>query len=265
MADFAQRPQLADRLRKFVRARLHLVEQPHVLDRDHRLIGEGGDQLDLLVRERPYGASYERDDADRISFTQQGNSKDGPKTKRLLHVQIRVFRVRQHVGHMNGLCCRHRSSDDASSPAFVWDGLDILNDVRRVAVDRDQIVSIALLTRDGGHIRFAKVGRQFGQRIEHRLQIEGRAADDLEHVGGGGLLLQRFAQLVEQSRIFDGDDGLIGKIRDQLDLLVGERPHLLAVDAEGTDQRFFLEHRHDKKGPCARDIGNGNGRRIAFR
>ena len=31
----------------------------------------------------------------------------------------------------------------------------------------------------------------FDQRIEHRLQIEGRAADDLEHVGGGGLLLQR--------------------------------------------------------------------------
>ena len=32
------------------------------------------------------------------------------------------------------------------------------------------------------------------KRIEHRLQIERRAADDLEHVGGGGLLLQRFAE-----------------------------------------------------------------------
>ncbi len=31
----------------------------------------------------------------------------------------------------------------------------------------------------------------FGKRIEHRLQVEGRAADHLEHVGGGGLLLQR--------------------------------------------------------------------------
>ena len=47
------------------------------------------------------------------------------------------------------------------------------------------------------------------KRVEHRLQIEGRAADDLEHVGGGGLLLQRFAQLVEQARILDGDDGLL--------------------------------------------------------
>src|SRR5262249_14794345 len=38
-----------DRLREFAGACLHLVEQPHVLDRDHRLVGKGLDQLDLLV------------------------------------------------------------------------------------------------------------------------------------------------------------------------------------------------------------------------
>ena len=70
----------------------------------------------------------------------------------------------------------------------------------------------------------------FDQRVEHGLQIEGRAADDLEHVGGRGLLLQRFAQLVEQSRVLDGDDGLGGEIRDQLNLFVAERSHFLAVD-----------------------------------
>ena len=42
-------PSLCD----LARARLHLVEQAHVLDRDHGLVGEGGDQLDLLVGERP--------------------------------------------------------------------------------------------------------------------------------------------------------------------------------------------------------------------
>ena len=58
----------------------------------------------------------------------------------------------------------------------------------------------------------------FDERIEHDLQIEGRAADDLENVGGGGLLLQRFAQFVEQARIFDGDDRLFGEVGDKLDL-----------------------------------------------
>ena len=53
---------------------------------------------------------------------------------------------------------------------------------------------------------------ELDQCIEHRLQVEGRAADDLEHVGGGGLLLQRFAQLVEQAGVLDGDDGLAGEV-----------------------------------------------------
>jgi hypothetical protein len=30
---------------KLLRARLHLVEQPGILDRDHRLVGKGLDQL----------------------------------------------------------------------------------------------------------------------------------------------------------------------------------------------------------------------------
>ena len=51
-----------------------------------------------------------------------------------------------------------------------------------------------------------------------------------------------FAQLVEQPGVLDGDDGLAGEVLDQLDLLVGERTYLLAVDADGTDQLVFLEH-----------------------
>ena len=42
---------LLQRLGQFARAGLHLVEQPHVLDRDHRLVCEGRDKLDLLVGE----------------------------------------------------------------------------------------------------------------------------------------------------------------------------------------------------------------------
>jgi hypothetical protein len=50
-------------------------------------------------------------------------------------------------------------------------------------------------------------------------------------------LLQRLAQLVEQPRVLDRDDGLGGEIADQLDLLVGEwnGPRLRAsANAGGT-------------------------------
>jgi len=68
------------------------------------------------------------------------------------------------------------------------------------------------LPPDHGLFRVAKPCRRLDQGIEHGLDIEGRAADHLEHTGGGGLLLQRLAQLVEKPRVLDGDDGLFGKI-----------------------------------------------------
>ena len=66
--------------------------------------------------------------------------------------------------------------------------------------------------------------------VEHRLQIAGRTADDLEHVGGGGLLLGAIrTELIEQPRVLDRDDGLSGEVLDQFDLFVGERADLLTV------------------------------------
>ena len=67
---------LLQRLGKFARARLHLLEQPHILDRDHRLVGEGRNQLDLLVGKWSRRAT--RDHAMTPignPFSQQGHAK----------------------------------------------------------------------------------------------------------------------------------------------------------------------------------------------
>src|SRR5262249_26069616 len=55
------------------------------------------------------------------------------------------------------------------------------------------------------------------------------------------------AQLVDQSGILDGDNRLGREIRHQLDLLVGERAHLGAVDPNGTDGFIILQHRYSQK------------------
>src|SRR5262249_22955115 len=105
-------------------------------------------------------------------------------------------------------------------------------------------------------IRLAQARHRLDQRIEHGLQIEGGAADDLEHVGGGGLLLQRLTQfaiarlqLSKQPRILDGDHRLVGKGRHQFDLLVGERPHLGACQPKRPN-RNAVPHTP----PCCRAI-----------
>src|SRR5262245_62116391 len=117
---------------------------------------------------------------------------------------------------------------------------------RRVSVGRLKIVDCAFRSTDDSCIRLAQPRRRLDKGIQHRLQIESRPADDLEHVGGGGLLLQRLAQLVEQSGVLDSDDGLRGEVLDQIYLLIIKGADLLAIDSDRTNQVVLLEHRYDQ-------------------
>ena len=67
--------------------------------------------------------------------------------------------------------------------------LEIVALLLREAVRCGYRVGVADPAANNGLIRIAKPDCRICQCIEHCLQIEGRAADDLEHVGGGGLLL----------------------------------------------------------------------------
>jgi hypothetical protein len=133
------------------------------------------------------------------------------------------------------------------------------------------MVGRALGPPDVHDIRFAQSRGRLDKRIEHRLQIECRAADNLEHVGRGGLLLQRFTQivraltqLVEQPSILDGDDGLAGEIGEQGDLLVGERTNFLAIDDDDSNELIVFEHRHSDLGANATKLDCGDRRRVPF-
>ena len=52
------------------------------------------------------------------------------------------------------------------------------------------MIHLAFATENERAIGLAQPGRRFHQCIEHRLEFKLGAADDLEHIGGGGLLLQ---------------------------------------------------------------------------
>ena len=58
---------------------LDFVEQPHVLDGDHRLVGEGRDQLDLLVGERPHFRASQCQDTDRGPLAQHRDTEHRAK------------------------------------------------------------------------------------------------------------------------------------------------------------------------------------------
>ena len=65
---FRGRGLLFQRLGQIVGALAQFLEQPRVLDGDHRLLGEVGDEIDLLVGEWPDFLAVDRDGADQLVF-----------------------------------------------------------------------------------------------------------------------------------------------------------------------------------------------------
>src|SRR6516165_8525496 len=82
-------------------------------------------------------------------------------------------------------------------PTSPLDGhsLDVFDEIGRVAVSLREKEHPVLLPSYRGVVGATKAASRFDERLQHRFEIEGRATDDLEHVGGGGLLLQRFGEL----------------------------------------------------------------------
>src|SRR5262249_38144481 len=99
---------------------------------------------------------------------------------------------------------------------------------------------------------------------EYGLQIEGRTTNDFQHVGGSGLLLQGFPQLIQQPRVLDCDDGLGSEVLNQLDLLIGERAYLLAENVEGTDYFVIPENWDNENRARTSKIAKRDKPRIAF-
>ena len=65
---------LLERFAQFPVARLQFVEEPNVLDRDHRLISKSLQKRKLSFRKRARLAPSDGDSADRFAFAHQGNA-----------------------------------------------------------------------------------------------------------------------------------------------------------------------------------------------
>src|SRR5262245_61927894 len=63
----------------------------------------------------------------------------------------------------------------------------------------------------------------FDDRIEDRLNVRRRTADDAQNVTRCRLSLESLLCLVKEAHILDGDDGLIGEGLHELDLPFGKR------------------------------------------
>src|SRR5262249_28263309 len=72
---------------------------------------------------------------------------------------------------------------------------DMLDELGRIPVSLREEQHPVFLPSYHDEVGVTQAAGRFNERLQHRLEIEGRAADDLEHIGRRGLLLQRLAEL----------------------------------------------------------------------
>jgi hypothetical protein len=112
---------------------------------------------------------------------------------------------------------------------------------------------VAVVEKQVAKAGVANAHRVLQHRLEHRLRVAERVADDGEDLGGRRLLLQRFGQfararlhLVEEADVLDRYHGLIRECRQQFDLLVRERLHGPAQQIDHADGYSFTQQRHSE-------------------
>src|SRR5262245_40347006 len=102
---------------------------------------------------------------------------------------------------MDGAAIDQRAPENRSAIRLRRVTLKIVALLLREPVGCRDRVGVAHPAANNGLIRLAKSYSRLCQRVEYGLQIEGRAADDLEHVGGRRLLLEGLPQLIEKPRV----------------------------------------------------------------
>jgi hypothetical protein len=97
--------------------------------------------------------------------------------------------------------------------------------------------------------------------LEDRLQLPGRRRDDLQHLGGRCLLLQRLGELtraplfgIEQAYVLNRDRRLVGELLQQFFLRLRDGSGLRPTDNNGAKRIAPAQHRHSQHSPPAHGL-----------
>jgi hypothetical protein len=249
---------------------LQFGKQAGVLYRDHRLVGEGLQERDLLVRERLYLPATEEESSDRRPLTEErrGERRPMPEPDGYLPAE-REFGV--GVGEILDVN-RSGVHDSPASHPVTMDRIREPNGcVFPVAVTGGHPELIPFDEQQRGIRRLAEPAGVLDQRVQHRLQICRGARDDPENLARRGLLREGFAhlsmglrerpillpQLGEQPHILNGNDGLVGEGLQQGDLLFGEQADHRPRDGNRAYGRTVFQHGYGQgaAGKVAGELG----------
>src|SRR6185503_7995253 len=229
-------------------------KQAHILDRDHRLVGEGLQQIDLRIGKRSRHVPIHGDRSNRLPVAEHRNGKDTAVVRGPRDILVHVLGILADVGHVDDAA---RQNGALRGAPAAWPAR--VRSTKRRGTFRVQVLEsadvdeLAVVSEDSAELGVAKTQRVGRDRFEDRLHIRWRAADDAQDLAGRGLLLQRFRevaiadfQLGEEAHVLDGDHRLIGERLQQLDLGVWKRLRHVPIHGNRSYWLSIAQHRYGK-------------------
>ena len=112
------------------------------------------------------------------------------RTFSIFFEHVRIFRISQDIGNVDRLAFKRRTARSAVSAWANWVLGDKVLELLRSVEGHYHPQQLAIEPVNERSVSPTQPDRAFGDGFKHRLKIKRRAADDLEHLRRGRLLLQ---------------------------------------------------------------------------
>jgi len=196
LQDVRGRRLLLQRLAEIVRALAKLVKQPRVLDRDRRLVCEGLEQRDLLIRNRINFGTSKLNRSDRHPLAQKRNTKRRPVPQpfRKGAAFRKLIGFSLEVNYVDRLPLENGAASDTPTRARKLNA-DFLRN-RTPVGGRTNVLPVEI---ENGHVVGSTEARgPLDDNVKHGLELGRRGADDPQNLGCRRLLLEHFGELLFQ-------------------------------------------------------------------
>ena len=207
----------------------------------------------------------EGEHANRLAVTQQGHGDNGAVALHGL-AGVGILRVLLDVQDMNGAPFKRCAAGRGTATRRYWMLLHKVDERRADRRSGGEMHDTVLAPENHAGLRAAQAPRALHQGSEHRLQVEGRARNHLQHFGGGRLVLQRLLRVVEQAHVDEGNHGLLGEGLEQVDLF--DCKATLARHHDDAQRSAVAHHRNYQQGLVAGENGqfarSGRYRRVVL-
>src|SRR5262249_52081440 len=107
--------------------------------------------------------------------------------------RVGVFGVGSDIRHMDRTLLQRCSASNGATASD--DGVAATQDTF-VGSTRSQLVEVVAQQSEISKVRLTQTDRGLHNRIQHRLEVRWRSADDIEHIARRRLIFERFCELL---------------------------------------------------------------------